>query len=219
MQRLEPAGLFGGSFDPPHVGHEALVKAALALLDLDKLWVVPVETPVHRQLSGKADAKQRSAWLECLFSGMPAVEILDWEIGVQAPTPTLPTLMRLRREFPHLMPVLLLGEDTFADMAHWVGYPTHCRYADVAVFRRAGFTAAQPGPKEWREVDIQTWGNTQGPGRVVRLEVALPDVTATRVRKMVAAGKSVRDMVPEAIRRNVEECYGSGEMRGKNGNS
>ncbi|MDX8412063.1 MAG: nicotinate (nicotinamide) nucleotide adenylyltransferase [Mariprofundaceae bacterium] len=216
MQRLQPAGLFGGSFDPPHVGHVALVKAALALLGLGKLWVVPVETPAHRQLSGKADAKQRAAWLACLFSGMPAVEILDWEIGVQAPTPTLPTLMRLRREFPHLMPVLLLGEDAFAGMAGWVGYPEHCRHADVAVFRRAGFAAKQPGPKEWRDVEPQTWRGSQGSGRVIRLEAALPDVAATRIRKMAAAGESVRGMVPEVIRRSVQECYGSGDMRGKN---
>ena len=218
MWRVQPVGLFGGSFDPPHVGHVALVKSALALLGLGKIWVAPVETPVHRQLSGRADASRRAAWLERLFGNMPAVELLDWEIGVKTPTPTLPTLMRLQREFPDFMPVLLLGEDAFAGISDWVGYPAHCSYTDIAVFHRAGFAKEAPTPKQWRDVDIDTWRSTQGPGRVLRLEAALPDVTATRIRTVAAEGGSLHGMVPEAIRREVEQYYGPGEACAGKGN-
>ena len=59
-------GLFGGSFDPPHLGHKALVDAALQELNLDEVWVIPVGLPVHRQLSGKATPEQRLFWLNTI---------------------------------------------------------------------------------------------------------------------------------------------------------
>lgn len=210
MGRLVPAGLFGGSFDPPHVGHVALVQAALDILRLSTIWVVPVETPVHRQLSGKADARRRYLWLARMYAGMPAVEMLDWEVGLSTPTPTLPTLLRLRREFPDFMPVLLLGEDSFAGIEQWVGYPEHCHHADIAVFRRSGRGAA-PVPAGWQEVDVRTWHSGCGPGRIVRIKAPLPGVSATQIRSMAAAGRSLRGLVPDVIRSEVESYYGPGE--------
>jgi len=219
MHRFESAGLFGGSFDPPHLGHVALVEAAIALLRLNKLWIVPVETPAHRKLSGKADGRRRAAWLERLFDGIPEVDILDWELELAEPTPTLPTLLRLRSEFPKLIPVLLLGEDAFAGIRDWVGYPEHCRIADVAVFRRAGYRCQARRPDDaWHEVNIDAWHEGQGPGRVIRLEAELPDVSATRIRELVVQGRSVCGMVPESIRGEVETCYGSGDAREEKGN-
>ncbi|MDQ6996496.1 MAG: adenylyltransferase/cytidyltransferase family protein, partial [Mariprofundus sp.] len=83
-------GLFGGSFDPPHNGHKALVQAGLAM-GMDEIWVIPA-LPVHRQLSGFADAYTRFDWLRQMFAGEPHVQVVDWEISRQRPTAAIETL-------------------------------------------------------------------------------------------------------------------------------
>jgi len=81
---MSKIGIFGGSFDPPHLGHKALVEAALLELELDGVWVLPVGVPVHRELTSYISAKQRLLWVEKMFAGMEGVEVFDWEFMAEA---------------------------------------------------------------------------------------------------------------------------------------
>ena len=202
---LTPIGLFGGSFDPPHVGHVALAQAALEFLP--EVWVVPAGNPVHRKLSERADAQLRLEWMRRVFANDVRVQVLDWETGNQKPTPTIETLRRLRHLRPELSPVLLMGEDSFAGIATWVDYPEHLTLCDVAVFSRCGQPQSDPG--EWRPAHIDQWQElAEGNGRIIRVEVQLPDISATKLRKMALQGESLRGLVPEMIRKDIEGAYG-----------
>ncbi|GMR00216.1 MAG: nicotinate (nicotinamide) nucleotide adenylyltransferase [Zetaproteobacteria bacterium] len=199
-------GIFGGSFDPPHIGHVALVETAFAALGLPEIWVIPAGNPVHRRLSGYASPEVRLHWLERIFSAHPKVMVQDWEIRCEKPVPTINTLRHIRNRFPDCNPILLLGADAFAGMSHWVEYPEYFALCDVAVFDRAGCTCVQQ--HGWKMVSIERWKQEVGSGRLLCVKHKLPDVSATAVRKQIVAGKSLAEMVPECIRGEIEQAYG-----------
>jgi len=205
-------GLFGGSFDPPHVGHVALLKAAFEKLQLDGVRVVPVGLPVHRQLSDCSTAAQRLAWMQRIFADDCRVQVLDWEVMEPEPTPSIATLRRFAREYPVCRAVLLLGADAFAGMDGWVEYPDHASLCDVAVFNRAG-CAALPCPvaKAFETMPVEQWlQQPQAYGRRVDVEVSLPDVSATGIRRMAVNKESLAGMVSECVRSEIEQAYAIG---------
>ncbi|MFQ5355767.1 MAG: nicotinate (nicotinamide) nucleotide adenylyltransferase [Mariprofundaceae bacterium] len=209
----KPVGIFGGSFDPPHLGHVELVLTALKVLDLGEVWILPAGIPVHKSLSGKADAIKRLHWLENIFAGQKHVKILDWEVIRAEPTPTILSLRRFRTEHPDTWAVLLLGEDAYAGMKSWVDYPEHCQLVDIAVFSRAGFTIeSNVALPEWHQTTIEAWRQIPGCGRCIRVNESLPDVSATDIRRKSEKGLSLQHAVSEHIRTDIEKIYGSGKM-------
>lgn len=176
--------IFGGSFDPPHLGHQALVTEALNQLNIDELWLMPVGLPIHRQLSGKASPEQRMGWLKQMFTGEKRVKVMDWEIKNQKPTPAIGTLRRFHAEYPKLTPTWLMGMDSFLDLTNWVDYPEHQSLCNLAVFQRAGIKS-DVITSAWLHVELQAWQThlPQHPGHIVMLHSDLPNISATRFRQ------------------------------------
>ncbi|MFC1536484.1 nicotinate (nicotinamide) nucleotide adenylyltransferase [Pseudomonadota bacterium] len=201
-------GLFGGSFDPPHLGHEALVNAAIECLNLDEVWVVPAGSPVHRSLSGHADAQLRFKWVKEIFSDTASVRVLDWEIESSEPVPAITTLRRFRAENPNLTPLWLTGADAFEGMCGWVEYPEHLRLCSVAVFERSGLSQSIEHI-DWRLVSIESWlgGEADGPGNIITVDVRLPDISATEVRNRALKDVSLEGLVNSRICMEVESRY------------
>jgi len=200
-------GIFGGSFDPPHMGHVALVEAAFAALELREIWVIPVGDPVHRKLSGHASSEVRLHWLERIFSEEPKVVVQDWEARCEQSVPTIGTLRHIREQFPDCHPLLLLGSDAFAGMSDWIEYPAHLSLCDVAVFQRAGCPVIQP--QEWQLMDVHMWQRTAGSGRLLCVDSTLPDISATAVRKQAVVGGSLARLVPACVCGEIERAYGN----------
>lgn len=202
---IRTIGLYGGSFDPPHIGHVALVEQALRCLPLDELRVVPVGLPVHRELSGRVSAEQRLGWMNALFAGQPRVSVWDWEVRRTQPTATIDTLQQVAESEPDARILLLLGGDAFAGMQSWRGYPRHQGLCDVAVFMRQG--VARPRLPGWEAVSVNEWRDAPGSGRVVYLDVELPDVSATALRALLESGRSAPPELPAAIADEVVAAY------------
>lgn len=201
-------GLFGGSFDPPHLGHEALVRAALEQLKLDEIWVIPAGVPVHRNLSGHASAERRMAWAEEMFSDSPNICVKDWEVSQPEPVAAIRTLKQFRDVCSDTVPIWLCGADSFATMEQWIGYPEHQNVCNVAVFSRTGEMAVRE-QSNWKKMSLEQWRKSKniGPGHVIRIDVDLPDISATCVRSMAAEGKSLDGLVNSRICREVESQY------------
>ncbi|MES0372097.1 MAG: nicotinate (nicotinamide) nucleotide adenylyltransferase [Mariprofundaceae bacterium] len=208
MKVASRIGLFGGSFDPPHLGHEALVRAALDQLKLDQVWVVPAGQPVHRNLSGHASAELRMAWAQEMFSDSPNICVKDWEVSQSEPVAAIDTLKQFRDICPDTVPVWLCGADSFATMEQWVDYPKHQKACNVAVFSRTGERAVKE-LSNWECLSLEQWrlGNSIGPGHVIRIDADLPDISATVVRNMAAEGKSLERLVNSRICKEVESRY------------
>ncbi|MDQ6988220.1 MAG: nicotinate (nicotinamide) nucleotide adenylyltransferase [Mariprofundaceae bacterium] len=212
-------GLFGGSFDPPHIGHQALVHAALDVLNLDAVQVIPVGVPVHRVLSGQSTAKQRFDWLQRMFADEASgdrIEVVDWETASREATPSIVTLHRFVRQNPQARPILLLGADAFAHIDTWVDYPQHARLCDVAVFARVGSELSAEATA-FQSVSVTEWkamarSNAKS-GYCVVVQVALPDVSATALRERAQSGEDLTGLVPACIRSEVEQAYAFGDKQ------
>jgi nicotinate-nucleotide adenylyltransferase len=189
----------------------ALVKAAFALLGLTEVWVVPAGLPVHRRLSGQAGPAQRLAWMQRLFAADPRVTVIDWEVRQHGPVSSLQTLQWMDDAFPEVLPLWLMGADAFAGLSTWRGYPAHRRYCNVAVFARAG--EAMPGAMGWQECDTVAVAGLRQPGHVTRVDVELPDISATRLRQALADGQVPRGWLPASIADEVATAYGKHERR------
>ena len=206
-------GLFGGSFDPPHLGHEALVRSALTQLQLDEIWVIPTGIPVHRDASSHASGEMRLAWAETMFSELPEVRIMDWEVRHDEPVPAIHTLKRFRKSCPEIIPLWLCGADSFATMSQWIDYPEHQRCCNVAVFSRTGEPPIVELPG-WKAVGLEQWQSSRknaqslAPGHVIRLDGTLPDVSATLIRDRAMRGESLNGLVNSRICEEVETRYG-----------
>ena len=204
-QAIRQIGLFGGSFDPPHMGHGALVEAGLDVMGLDEVWVIPA-LPVHRELSGKADAATRLRWLEMIFSDNDRVRVLDWEIRRERPTAMVETL----REFADkqaTVPWLMLGADAWAGLASWQEYPAHQSLCNVAVFSRQGIDSDSVPVPDWKQLDMQGWLKCESSGHVLYVSVALPDVSATALRRDIRKTAGLADSIPPEIYDEVQKAY------------
>ncbi|MDX8404345.1 MAG: nicotinate (nicotinamide) nucleotide adenylyltransferase [Mariprofundaceae bacterium] len=201
-------GLFGGSFDPPHLGHETLVRMALDRLKLDEAWVIPVGVPVHRILSGQASAELRMAWVKKIFSDRPNVCVKDWEVSQSEPVAAIRTLKQFRDACPDSVPIWLCGADSFAMMEAWIDYPEHQNVCNVAVFSRAGEPMAE-ALVGWKLLSLEQWQQNQdiGPGHVIWIDTNLPDISATRLRNMAVQGESLEGLVSSRICKEVESQY------------
>ncbi|MBL4775136.1 MAG: nicotinate (nicotinamide) nucleotide adenylyltransferase [Mariprofundus sp.] len=199
-------GLFGGSFDPPHVGHMAVVQAGLAM-GLDEVWVIPA-LPVHRKLSGKTDGLTRFNWLQQLFEHEPRVKVLAWEISQSKPTPTVHSLRRFQAAYADCIPWLMLGADAWNDLPSWREYPAHQGLCNMLVFARQGDEYDKPKAHVgWQKLGVEAWASCGSAGHCCELPVHLPDVSATLIRQQAALGLSLTGLVPKVLQSEIEKKY------------
>lgn len=176
-------GIFGGTFDPPHVGHLIAAQDAYSALGLDRLLFVPAAVPPHKQGVVSTPAEARLEMLRAAVAGDPRFEVDDVELRRPGPSYTVDTLRELRRRDPSAALTLLMGVDQFRDLHTWREPLEIARLAEVVVLTRAG--VADVGTP----LDI--------PYRLV--PVTRVDLSATEIRRRVAAGEPIRYLVPAAV--------------------
>ena len=179
-------GVFGGEFDPPHLGHLAVARVARDQLELDRLLVVPAGTPPHRTASG-TPAEVRYRMAELAFEGEPRIEVSRVEIDRDGPSYTVDTLRSLAG---HGGLVLVVGADQADDLleGRW--------YESVEIRRIAQLAVAPRDPPGRHHTSYGTG--------VTELDMAPVDLSSTGVRTAVAAGSGDGDVDPavlELIRR------------------
>ena len=112
--------IYGGSFNPPHVGHAAAVRAAQREANVDEVRVIPAAMPPHKQLaSGSPDAAERFELCRLAFGGMPGVTVSDLELRREGKSYTVDTVRALRAENPDAELCLLVGTDMLRTFDEW----------------------------------------------------------------------------------------------------
>jgi nicotinate-nucleotide adenylyltransferase len=173
--------LFGGSFDPVHIGHLVVAEAAGEALQLAVRFLPAREQPFKRAVH-LAAPEQRAGMLVLAVAGNPRFSVERIELDLPAPSYTVRTLRALAEREPGNRFALLLGADAARDLASWFEVEALPALADVVV-------CARPGASVPRHPAIT---------RVV--EAPAIDVSATMIRERVARGRSIRYLVPEAVR-------------------
>ncbi|MRI84017.1 MAG: nicotinate (nicotinamide) nucleotide adenylyltransferase [Nitratiruptor sp.] len=127
--------IFGGSFDPPHKGHLAIVTKALETLPIHLLFVVPTyRNPFKERFF--APPHLRLAWLKKLFANQPKVRVLDFEIRRQRPVYTIETVAYIKRRWAPKRIYLLIGSDNLASLPKWKAFPRLRKEVTFIVFTR-----------------------------------------------------------------------------------
>lgn len=133
---MERIGIYGGTFNPPHVGHMRAAAHAIDRLGLTKLLLVPNGTAPHKQMAQGASAQQRLDMLKMSASGMEKVEICDLEVRRKGKSYTVDTVTQLRERNSGAELVLLMGTDMFISFLNWYKPEEILRHVTLAVFCR-----------------------------------------------------------------------------------
>jgi nicotinate-nucleotide adenylyltransferase len=194
-------GLFGGTFDPVHVGHLDVARAARAAASLDAVWLVPARLPPHRR-PPFASAAHRFAMAALAAASEPGVLVSDLEMDAPGPSYTADTLDRLEARGCDLRTVcFVIGVDAFHDIAAWKDYPRVVERCDFVVVSRPGFAVGElrralPGLAP-RMTDAPL-RRASRPG-ILLVDAPTSAVSSTDVRQAIRRGASLDGLLPPAV--------------------
>jgi nicotinate-nucleotide adenylyltransferase len=184
-------GLFGGTFDPPHIGHLALAEWARVRLKLDQVVFVPAGTPPHKRGRRITDAAVRLALTRLAVRGNPAFAVSAFEARRAGLSFTVDTLRHFRARRPGARFYLLMGADSLADFPTWHQPGEIARLATLVVAARP----PGPGPRRAGLPPVPAVAR----GRVVLLDNPIVAVSSSGLRVRARAGRSLRYLVPDAV--------------------
>lgn len=176
---VERVGIFGGTFDPVHFGHLILAEAALEELDLDRIIFVPAGlSPFKTQRPPMASAALRLEMLRAAVAGESRFEIDDRELRREGPSYTIDSVTEMFGDHPGVRFIYLIGTDNLHDLDRWHRIGELRNLVDFAILDREGsYTLPSDLPVVRRRIDL----------------------SSTEIRSRLAAGLSIRFMVPEAV--------------------
>jgi nicotinate-nucleotide adenylyltransferase len=188
--RVASLGILGGTFNPPHEGHLRCARQALAQLGLDRVALVPVRVPPHKDSPDDPGAEHRLAMCRLAVAGDDRLAVSELELRRAGPSYTVDTLRALREEDPGRELTFVLGADMARTLARWREPREILRLARLAVAERDG-TARREIRAAVAELDAEP--------RIDFLDMAPIDVSSSAVRERVAAGEPITDLVPAAV--------------------
>lgn len=184
-------GIFGGTFDPFHVGHLVVAQDAFEVLGLERLLFVPAGTPPHKETVEVSPAPVRAAMVRAGVGDDPRFEVDELELARPGPSWTVDTLRTLAARDPDPELVLLMGVDQLSGFHLWREPQEVARLARVAVMAREG--------------DDPAVVDAGFPLEPLRVPVTRLDISSTRIRARVREGRSVRYLVPDGVLRIIQE--------------
>jgi nicotinate-nucleotide adenylyltransferase len=174
-------GLLGGAFDPPHNGHVALARGAMQQLGLDRLVVLVVAAPGHKDV--EADVESRLQLARAAFEGLPGVEIRRDDHPR-----TIDSVLAAGNEFRDA--IFLVGADEFADFREWKNPDGVLERVRLGVATRPGFA---------RERLEEVLASLARPDRVVFFEIEPVDVSSSELRRLASAGEPIDAYAPPEV--------------------
>jgi nicotinate-nucleotide adenylyltransferase len=203
-------GIYGGTFNPIHLGHLRAAEEVTEQLGLDRMLFVPSATPPHKRAQDGdpiAPASERLAWVEAAVASNPRFEALPLEVERGGPSFLVDTLRALGERPFKEHPVFTLGCDAFREMGTWREPKTLLTLANFAVTTRPPEPRASLG--DWlpeglgqafeiardglsaRHLEAGTW--------IRLIEITALEVSASSIRRRIREGRSVRYLLPETI--------------------
>jgi nicotinate-nucleotide adenylyltransferase len=178
-------GLYGGTFDPIHLGHLILAEACREACALDRVWFVVAGAPPHKP-EGRTDVNHRLEMARLAVAGNPAFEVSEIETRRPGPHYSVETLEAVARDRPDDDLFFLIGEDSLVDLPHWRSPDQILKLASLVVANRPGFEPPAleipPGSRTIHRVTIPPIG-----------------IASHEVRRNRREGRSIRYQIPRAV--------------------
>lgn len=176
-------GIFGGTFDPIHLGHVDVAEAVGDALDLDRVLVVVANHPWQKQDRPVTPAEDRFAMVVAALDGRPGLEASRLELDRGGPSYTVDTVRALLAAEPEAELFVVVGADVVVALETWHEHEALRDLVTLAVVDRPGAPCGEP-PPGWRSVRVPT---------------TPVDVSSTDLRSVLEAGGTVEGMVPESV--------------------
>jgi nicotinate-nucleotide adenylyltransferase len=211
-------GILGGTFDPIHAGHLAVVRAARRALGLGQILIIPSHYPPHRPADPRASAYHRFAMVAVALADLEGCSVSDVELLRDEPSYTSTTLGRVQAAgWAPSQIFFITGADAFAEIATWHEYPAVLDLAHFVIVSRPGWPVGHlrthlPALRE-RMLDVSGGAPALdlATPRVLLLDAPTPDVSSTEIRERVRGGESLSGLVPSAVERYImrQGLYGA----------
>ena len=198
MQRI---GIFGGTFNPIHMGHVRLAQHYIRELQLDKLLIIPTKYPPHKIARDLASSRHRLEMCRLAFADVPEVEVSDIEIQRPGRSYTVDTIRALHQMYPEDRLILLMGTDMLLSMDSLHGVDQIFRLCYPVYMRREGADPVLDGQivKQIEKLNARY-------GKVVRRIVGEPlPISSTKIRSLISQGKSIQGLVPAAVEQYIRD--------------
>lgn len=197
---MERIGIYGGTFNPPHIGHIQAAKQAVKALGLSKLLIIPAYAPPHKAVlpTNSPTAQQRLEMLRIAVADCPEIEVSDMELRREGVSYTVETVQALKRQYPDGELVLLMGTDMFLSFDTWMRWEEILQNAALGVFYR-GDKGEKPAIARKKE-ELEALG-----AKVTLVQNDVIAISSTQMRRLLAfrcAGELLPAGVLDYIREN-----------------
>ena len=187
---MKKIGLFGGTFDPPHIGHTALARAVLEKFSLDKIIFIPAGNPPHKTDKKVTDKNHRYEMIRLATVGNPQFLISDFDIKNEKPNYSYITIEHFKCEYPDDEIFFIVGADSYRDFPKWKNYPEILSLCTFIVVNRDGADVSDCLLKYQKE-------STQH--KALFLDDFSCDVSSTELREKLSSGKNCKGCLHESV--------------------
>lgn len=193
-------GVFGGSFDPVHLGHLLIAEQFLSELSLDKVKFIPAKISPFKQTYTPTSDKHRLEMLKLAIGAHPKFEVDPIEIQRGGVSYTIDTIEQLQSNEPDATWFLLIGADSLKDFKKWKSPEQLLRTVKLVVANRGG----HPEP-DWQEL-----GGIASPEEIQsimqrRLDIPVVEISSTSIRERIEKNRSIRYLVPAPVEVYIQE--------------
>jgi nicotinate-nucleotide adenylyltransferase len=181
-------GLYFGSFNPVHTGHLIIANHILNETDLEKIWFMVSPQSPFKTSNTLLNEYDRLHLLKVATEDDTRIKISDIEFSLPKPSYTAVTLAHLREKYPDHLFSIIMGGDSFQNLHKWKNYEAIIKEHAIYVYQRPGF-------------EISNHVNAQ----LTIVDAPLLQISATQIRQFIKEGKSIRYMVPDKVREEIEK--------------
>lgn len=186
MEKIKTV-IFGGSFDPVHVGHLSLASEVVASGLADEVWFMVSPHNPHKELQNLTDENVRLQMVQLAIEGNEKFKASDFEFNLPRPSYTISTLSALEKEFPDREFILLVGADNWEKFDRWYKHDEILARYRIIVY-----------PRDNSDVP-------ELPDGVIWLQAKLHDVSSTQIRTLVANGMPISGLTTPSVEKYIDE--------------
>jgi nicotinate-nucleotide adenylyltransferase len=200
-RKPERIGVFGGSFDPVHMGHLTIAQDAVEQLELNRLIFVPAAVPPHKQDKTLVEGRHRFEMLQLATEANLSFEVSDMEIRRGGVSYTFDTMKQIQFEHPGAELFFIIGLDSLAELHLWRNIEPLLELCTVVPFARGGEDPARVAEK----IQLSNVWKTKLLERLIRIHEI--EISASDIRMRQAEGLSIRYLVPPEVEMYIAEHH------------
>jgi len=181
-------GLYFGSFNPIHVGHLIIANHILNATDIQKIWFIVSPQNPFKKSNSLLNEYDRLHLAKLAVEEDTRITVSDIEFKLPRPSYTVDTLTYLKEKHPENEFAVIMGSDSYQNLDKWKNFEIIVKNYSIYIYKRPGFEIT-----------------SHYPVAPIILEAPLIQISATEIRKLIKEGKSIRYMVPEKVREEIEQ--------------